>query len=456
MSGRDYQGRGRTTPGRGRGDGRGSGGRGRGVGRTYSTRDDSRNLWEKMGKINFKTSLLTLQRACFEYAKHNYPSIASVFKEQKYIIEDMPSREKLENKLLKMKNGDLEGALGFENAVFRAKLAAERRDEEEEEDEYKAAEADEERAAAAADAEETPEETGLTKKTINKMFEQLMLDWNKKLTKMSEDKMDMSYDLFEQCDNAVKVAMRANEHFEDIERAGDALLMFILLNVTLSSGGFKSPEDQKVKVEEDFMLFNKYPGSNLIDFKDAFDIHLKKLELVGTFYTDREKAHAFIRKLDSRYDELKKNQARTGTHMGAQFTGPRFKDLSEAFAGAQGELLVDYSAGTPKTGRERHERGNREGVAFTARGAGGREGGRGRGGRGGGRGRGGEEKPDSAENGTKSAATASDKTITCFYCKGKGHKQEDCSSTDYDTRTCYNCEGIGHIATTCASASRKA
>ena len=85
MSGRGNQGRGKTA------SGRGSGGRGRGM--LSTLRDSKKTGWEKLGLINFGTSLLTLKRAGFEFAREKYPTVASIFEDQKYIVEDMPSRE---------------------------------------------------------------------------------------------------------------------------------------------------------------------------------------------------------------------------------------------------------------------------------------------------------------------------------------------------------------------------
>ena len=205
MSGRGSLGRGRTAPGRG------SGVRSRGL---HSTpRDSKRTGWEKIERINFGTSLLTLKRAGFEYARDKYPTVASIFEEQKYVIEDMPSRKKTLTAMIAAKRGDLGGALGFENAVFRSQLRAEGDEHEEHDDEEEKNE------------EEGPA-MGYSRKVIDKIHQQNVLKWNENIEKMKREKEDLWRDLFEKCDNALKTALRAHEAFPRIERAKDALLLF--------------------------------------------------------------------------------------------------------------------------------------------------------------------------------------------------------------------------------------
>ena len=113
MQGR-FGGRGGRGAGRGgRGFGRGGrGGTGRGDASKQAGLSDDK-LWDRLGKISFTTDLLTLKRACVQYAADNYGLVASVFEKQTYVIEDRPTVESVKRELTAAAQGKLTELMGF-------------------------------------------------------------------------------------------------------------------------------------------------------------------------------------------------------------------------------------------------------------------------------------------------------------------------------------------------------
>lgn len=446
---------GRGRGGRGFAGGRGFTGRGKGSG--WMTED--KTPWERMGKVTFDTNLLHLKKACSEYASENHVRVQTCFDKQMYVIDDRPTKEKIVARLNAAARGDLSEMMGFDNVVFRSTF--ERMNDFENENDLQENENDlqenEEPTAAHEEEDETEEpeaavrgqQHGYPPKIIAKLYQEEVVDWNDNIRKLKEDKRDMYKKLWNKCDELVKSSCRASESFHRIENSEDVLLLYILLNVVLSTGGHMDPTDRKIKIEEDWRKLTKGLKEPLESFKERFDLEVKKLQVVGINLPEVELASHFMRKLDVSFDRLVQTWKRTGTHTGAQYYGQRFATVEEAFAGAQGELTASRMHQDVAKWHTPQQSGNRFGASFTGQAE--REdsrksgrGGRGRGGREiGGRGRGGRGRGDAKE------------PIICDYCNGKGHKKCDCTSSDWSTITCYNCEGIGHFSNNCPSEPKK-
>jgi hypothetical protein len=413
-----------------------------------------------------------LKKVCSEYASENHSRVQTCFDKQMYVIEDRPTKAKIVARLNAAARGDLSEMMGFDNVVFRSTF--ERMDDEEENDyeENELEENEEEepdgeqemldeeeegkdnaRVPAAARGVRAPREPhGYPVKIVNKLYSEEVVDWNDNIRKLKKDKRDMYKKLWNKCDELVKSSCRASESFRRIEAAEDVLLLYVLLNVVISSGGHMDPTDRKIKIEEDWRKLTKSQKEPLELFKERFDLEVKKLQVVGINLPEAELASHFMRKLDSSFDRLFQTWKRTGTHTGAQFHGERFSTVEQAFAGAQGELAAGRMQMDTAKWQAPQQSGNRFGVSFTGqaqrddsgKGDRGGRGGRGRGSReAGGRGRGGRGGGDAKE------------PIICNYCNGKGHKKCDCTSSDWSTVTCYNCDGIGHFSNNCPSESKR-
>lgn len=394
------------------------GGKARGRGRSFNAPEDTRTLWEKVGKIGMHTNQLILKKACSENASIRYPMMETVFTKLCYVIEDRPTLAKTMQELEAAKKLNCSELMGFENVLFRSQLGK----------------TDDEK------LKETPSPEGYSVKLVNRIHTTRVTNWMNSVDKMRVEKREAFRELWSKCDELVKSACRADGNFTKIEATEDVLKLFILLQMILAGGGNMDPRDRKFKIERDWFMLQKNPKESLTSFKEKFDLEVSKMEMVGVEFSQEALADSFMNKLDHAFENLVKIQKRTGKYPGAQIFGDRYTTLEEAFAGAQSEAQI--IRGMEQRQRDQEVRGNRFGVSFAGRG---RASDKGR-----------NRKKEKEEESSKEKADikeseVEDSSTICYRCKGRGHKKEVCPSEEGSEVNCYKCRGVGHYASDCPS-----
>jgi hypothetical protein len=280
--------------------------------------------------------------------------------------------------------------------------------------------------------------------------------------------------IWSKCSPALQEKMKMDVRYPRIRELKAAPSLWALVKEVASTGVYTDPITRIQDIRDKYTNFCMEPNEGLERYKKRFEQMESLIESAGLMYGEEELAHAFITKLDARFDVLKEVLANTGLHVGALYRGERPKTIEAAYATAQNALVQGISVMVK--GRNTAATSDYHGAMFAgqgARGGGGRGGGRsGGGGRGaataadgggrsgGGGGRGAATAADGAgkeeQKDKKPTAAATPSEIVCRNCGGVGHIAKDCPSTGRWNIDCYNCGGKGHMSYDCPSEQKKA
>ena len=248
--------------------------------------------------------------------------------------------------------------------------------------------------------------------------------------------------VWDMCDEAVRSACMADRDFKYTQCDQDILVLMNLLHVIIAGEGQSDKAVRRFKAEEAFRNLRKHPDDSLNQFKEKFDLAVERLRLADVNKPEEDLAFAFLQKLDSTFNQLRVNQARTGEFLGAGIRGRKYETVEEAFAGAQIEEMAYRDSRQTRMSSSTRS-GNRYGLSFVGRSTRGRVKGRG----GGAKGKG----SDTEADGKDKSKARSDSEVECYYCKGKGHRKSECTSKADSEIICFGCGGVGHYKNQCPS-----
>ena len=269
--------------------------------------------------------------------------------------------------------------------------------------------------------------------------------------------------IWSKCSPTLQEKMKMHDRFPRIRMLEAAPALWLLVKEIASTGVYADQMTRIKEIRERFTEFHMYPNEDLEKYKKRFEQMAAVLEDYGLAYGEDELVHAFINKLDARYETLKEVIGNTGMYVGALYRGEPPATIDEAYAAAQNALMQ----GLKSAARNRYAAASsvNQGAMFGAQanygsGRGGRgDGGRGRGaGRGGGRGgvataRGGAA--TASDQSAKKTTDANTNEVVCRTCGGGGHVMKNCPSNGRWHIDCFNCGGKGHMSFDCPSEAKK-